>query len=82
MPLFGQKTGFSARMNEIKSGIPRSAPRWWFCITACKTFTNTKASSLNQPTESNASHRSVVQGGEHKLRDFRTPYLRKPIEYM
>ncbi len=24
MPLFGQKTGFSARMNEIKSGIPCS----------------------------------------------------------
>jgi hypothetical protein len=29
----------------------------WFCITACKLFTNTKASSLNQPI---ASHRSVV----------------------
>jgi len=26
MPLFGQETGFSAHVNEIKSGIPRSAP--------------------------------------------------------
>jgi hypothetical protein len=25
MPLFGQKTGFRARMNEIKSAIPCSA---------------------------------------------------------
>jgi hypothetical protein len=25
MPIFGQKTGFRARMNEIKSGIPCSA---------------------------------------------------------
>jgi hypothetical protein len=24
LPLFGQKTGFRARMNEIKSGIPCS----------------------------------------------------------
>ncbi len=28
----------------------------WFCITACKLFTNTKASSLNQPR---ASHRVI-----------------------
>jgi hypothetical protein len=62
MPLFGQKTGFRARnagMNEIKSGIPCSDSNAshrrvviscvCFCITACKLFTNTKASSLNQP---------------------------------
>ncbi len=29
MPLFGQKTGFRARMNEIKSGIPCSDVMCW-----------------------------------------------------
>jgi hypothetical protein len=48
MPLFGQKTGFRARMNEIKSGIPCSGLDWLLNGSAAERWVYNNTNARNE----------------------------------